>query len=55
MPLDPDCAAGNHLKDSDDDYCCTVCEAEQCPDCLAWFPDEPTFWVHLEAPHPAAS
>jgi hypothetical protein len=35
-----------HEKDSDEDWCCTVCNAEQCPFCKQWFPDEETFQAH---------
>jgi hypothetical protein len=43
-----ECHPTGHVKDDPEDYCCTRCEAEQCPVCLAWFPDYDTFTEHSD-------
>jgi hypothetical protein len=38
-----------HIKEDPEDYYCVACDADQCPVCLAWFPDYEAFLEHMEA------
>lgn len=37
-----------HVKDDPDEWCCSVCDAEQCPVCEGWFPDYLTLLAHVD-------
>jgi hypothetical protein len=43
-----ECDRDGHVKPEPEDYECERCGADQCPVCLAWFPDYDAFLEHVD-------